>query len=173
MSAAGNPPMKTHLSLNVSDVERSAAFYEAFFGVPVHKRRPKYANFDVSNPALKLALQESPDLTGKGALNHLGIQVSSPEEISAAKERLEQSGLVTFDEKDTTCCYARQDKVWVRDPDGNAWEVYVLLDDMLGDEDHEPEAACCTPETKGPVCCAPSEMNLSIPAVLTEKVCCS
>lgn len=153
--------VKTHLSLNVSDVEKSATWYEAFFGQPVHKRRPGYANFDLDSPALKLAIQESKP-EGRGALNHLGILVPSSEEVAAAKERLERAGLVTFSEENVTCCYARQDKIWVRDPDGNAWEVYTLLDDMV-DEDHDHEAegvtGCCQGESKvGAVpCCTANE----------------
>jgi len=149
---------KTHLSLNVSNVNHSAAFYEAFFGVPAHKRRPGYANFDLSDPPLKFALQEHTPQAGIGSLNHLGLQVATATQVQEAKARLEASGLVTFDETDTTCCYARQDKVWVHDPDGNAWEVYVLLDDML--DDHEQEAgnaACCAASARaksgGPSCC--------------------
>ncbi len=140
---------KVHVSLNVSDVERSTTFYEAFLGVLAHKRRPGYANFDLANPPLKLALQEhAPETQGVGALSHLGMVVHSREAVQAARERLIAAGLATFDERDTLCCYARQDKVWVHDPDGNGWEVYVLLDDMQ-DEDHhslEPEA-CCLPVT--------------------------
>jgi catechol 2,3-dioxygenase-like lactoylglutathione lyase family enzyme len=145
---------KTHLSLNVRDVDRSAAWYEAFFGVPTHKRRPGYANFDLESPGLKLALNESPTVSEGGALNHLGILVDSTAQVNAAKERLEQAGLVTFSEKNVTCCYAKQDKIWVRDPDGNSWEVYALLDDMEDDDHHEAaEGACCTPSGES-VCCS-------------------
>lgn len=129
---------KTHISLNVSDVARSVAFYEAFFGVPAHKRRPGYANFDLATPALKLALNEAePGTMGRSRLDHLGIVVGTKAEVDATRARLESSGLVSFDEGDTVCCYARQDKVWVTDPDGNSWEVYVLLDDMADEDDHE------------------------------------
>jgi catechol 2,3-dioxygenase-like lactoylglutathione lyase family enzyme len=143
---------RMHVSLNVRDIERSVAFYEAFFGVPAHKRRLGYANFALSEPPLKLALQEAAALDGEGRLSHLGIQVATEADVDAARARLAESGVVTFDEGDTVCCYARQDKVWVHDPDGNAWEVYVLLDEM---EDHEDdhfvvggraakESACCS-----------------------------
>jgi len=134
--------VKTHLSLNVADVDRSATWYEAFFGVPTHKRRPGYANFDLEDPGLKLALQQG-DAPRGGSLNHLGLLVPSTQQVEAAKERLESAGLVTFSEENVTCCYARQDKIWVRDPDGNAWEVYALLDDLLEEEDHDHEADCC------------------------------
>ena len=126
----------THVSLNVKDIEKSVAFYEAFFGAPAHKRRPGYANFLVENPPLKLALQEAGVTPGLGTLSHLGVQVATTEKVSAARVRLESSGLVSFDEGDTVCCYARQDKVWATDPDGNGWEVYVLLDEMDDADDH-------------------------------------
>lgn len=143
---------KTHLSLNVRDVDASTRWYEAFFGQTAHKRHPGYANFDIENPGLKLALQEAPDKAcACGPLNHLGILVASTDDVLAAKERLETAGLVTFSEENVTCCYARQDKIWVRDPDGNAWEVYALLDDMLDDHSHEEVGACCSDKE---ACCA-------------------
>src|SRR5438067_2289295 len=161
MSAAAeiSPPARVHVSLDVSDVARSVQFYEAFFGAPAHKRRPGYANFDLQDPPLKLALQQGPGSAGKGALNHLGIQVATREQVDAARRRLMAAGLATFDEGDTVCCYARQDKLWATDPDGNRWEVYVLLDDMLEDHGHGQdlrmlaveEPACCATATS---CCA-------------------
>jgi catechol 2,3-dioxygenase-like lactoylglutathione lyase family enzyme len=126
-----------HLSLNVTDVEKSVQFYEAFLGVSPHKRRPGYANFDVEEPPLKLALNEYPVNRGGGPLSHLGWMVPSSAEVEDTKQRLIAAGLATFDEADTTCCYARQDKVWAHDPDGNAWEIYALTDDLMDDEDHD------------------------------------
>jgi catechol 2,3-dioxygenase-like lactoylglutathione lyase family enzyme len=131
---------KTHISLNVADVARSTEFYQAFFGLPPHKVRPGYANFDVADPPLKLALTEKPARAGAGPLNHLGLLVADTAAVHAAKDRLTAAGLASFDEMDTTCCYAKQDKIWVHDPDGIEWEVYALTDDM------QPEAtvpACC------------------------------
>lgn len=146
---------KTHISLNVADVARSVEFYQAFFGVPAHKRRPGYANFDLETPPLKLALQEGARTAGAGAgtLDHLGIQVATREQVTAARDRLKEAGLATFDEGDTVCCYARQDKLWATDPDGNRWEVYVLLDDMLEQDDHPAEATAGAEES---ACCAPA-----------------
>jgi catechol 2,3-dioxygenase-like lactoylglutathione lyase family enzyme len=144
--------IKTHLSLRVADVARSTKFYEAFFGQPPHKTRPGYANFDVANPPLKLALTQSAPQQGAGSLDHLGLLVSDTAKVLAAKERLQHAGLASFDEMNTTCCYARQDKFWVHDPDGVQWEVYAITDDMLGEHNHEheqnddtgqPEITCC------------------------------
>ena len=161
-----NRSAKMHVSLNVRDVEKSVTFYEGFFGVPAHKRRPGYANFDLARPPLKLALQEAVPVDGLGALSHLGIQVGTTEEVQAARERLIASGLASFDEGDTVCCYARQDKVWAHDPDGNEWEVYVLLDELDDEDDHHfaaggvasGEAACCAASARatagGPACCS-------------------
>jgi len=151
--------VKTHLSLNVSDVEKLTQWYEVFFGEPAHKRRPGYANFDIEEPGLKLALQQSPP-EGKGALNHLGILVPSAADVLAYKTRLEESGLITFSEENVTCCYAKQDKIWVRDPDGNAWEVYALLDDMLDEDDHDHDSH--------------GQVRMAIPAeVCCDSNCCS
>lgn len=144
--------MKTHLSLNVSNVEAAVAFYEQFFGVPAHKRRPGYANFDLERPPLKLALVEQGSGDPTGPLNHCGILVDSPEHVEAERNRLGALGLVDVDEGDTLCCHARQDKFWVRDPDGNAWEVYALLDDLLDGVHEAPPGAeaCCVPAPSRP-----------------------
>ena len=124
---------RVQLALNVADLEASVAFYSTVFGVQPHKRRPGYANFVVADPALKLVLIEVPEEargTGPaGALNHLGVEVESAEEVHAATGRLVEAGLATFEEADTTCCYALQDKVWIADPAGTPWEVYTVKDD--------------------------------------------
>lgn len=132
---------RVHLSLNVRDLEASVAFYSAFLGEAPHKRRPGYANFAPEQYALKLALNElPPSAEGRTPLNHLGFQVETAAEVQEARERFRAAGLPVYDEGDTVCCFARQDKVWVHDPDGNAWEVYVLTDDMLTEHDQNTEA---------------------------------
>jgi catechol 2,3-dioxygenase-like lactoylglutathione lyase family enzyme len=129
-----------HLSLDVPDLEGAVAFYRELFGVDPAKRKPNYAKFELADPPVALALQER---TAPG-LSHLGIRVDSTDEVEQASTRLRDSGLVTLDERDTTCCYARQDKVWVADPAGNRWEVYTVLQDV---EEIgiccEESAACC------------------------------
>ncbi|PRY57986.1 hypothetical protein BCF74_11415 [Knoellia remsis] len=100
------------------------------------KRRPGYANFAIAEPPLKLVLIETGEQTRghgpAGALNHLGVEVST-DEVAAARERFAAAGLAAFDENDTTCCYARQDKVWVHDPAGAPWEVYTVTDEHPAD----------------------------------------
>jgi catechol 2,3-dioxygenase-like lactoylglutathione lyase family enzyme len=166
--------LKAHVSLNVQNVENSIEFYQKLFGIEPAKVRRGYAKFDVQNPPLNLALNESVAKKG-GALSHLGIQVASTEDVLATKSRWEEIGLLTSDEMQTTCCYALQDKTWVRDPDGNEWEVFVVLEDNLmqsdpcecgdkvvGEDAREKIAqSCCVSES------APISINQ-----MTEKSCC-
>jgi catechol 2,3-dioxygenase-like lactoylglutathione lyase family enzyme len=131
--------LKAHLAINVHDVARSIGFYRNLFGIEPLKVRTGYAKFDVANPPLNLTLNQR-SFQGAGALSHLGIQVASTEDVLAIREEWQQRGLITRDEMQTTCCYAKQDKAWVKDPDGNEWEVFVVLQDNL------PEAgSCCAP----------------------------
>ncbi|MDA8297817.1 MAG: VOC family protein [Actinomycetota bacterium] len=137
---------RVQLALNVSDVDAAVDFYRKLFGVEPAKRRPGYANFAVADPPLKLVLIESGSARASGvggALNHLGIEVGAPSEVGQASARLTEAGLETAVEEKTTCCYALQDKVWVRDPDGAPWEVYAVLADAVAPESGSVEFACC------------------------------
>jgi catechol 2,3-dioxygenase-like lactoylglutathione lyase family enzyme len=118
--------LKTHVALNVTDIEKSVAFYRAMFGVTPVKHKPNYAKFDLENPALNFTLNLTEKVQSHGALSHLGIQVNSTAEVKAAIDRFAQVGLSFSEEQNTNCCYALQDKVWVRDPDGNRWEIFVV-----------------------------------------------
>jgi catechol 2,3-dioxygenase-like lactoylglutathione lyase family enzyme len=118
---------RVQLALNVSDIDEAVAFYSKLFGAEPAKRRPGYANFAISDPALKLVLFESPGAPTR--LNHLGVEVESTDEVESAQRRLVAEGLVTATEEQVSCCYALQDKVWVDDPDGAPWEVYTVLAD--------------------------------------------
>ena len=134
--------LKVHVSLNVRDVGKSIDFYQRMLGLEPSKVRTGYARFDVSNPPLNLALNEMPSLEGPGALSHLGIQVGSTDDVLATRLRWKRDGLLTRDEMQTSCCYAKQDKTWVHDPDGNEWEVFVVLEDNLP-ELPSATASCC------------------------------
>ncbi|AIY18311.1 glyoxalase/bleomycin resistance/dioxygenase family protein [Pimelobacter simplex] len=119
---------RVQLALNVDDLDTSIAFYQRLFGTPPAKVRPGYANFAVTDPPLKLVLIESPG--HGGTLNHLGVEVADTAAVDVVQERLRGDGLASTDERDTTCCYARQDKFWVDGtPDGERWEVYAVLAD--------------------------------------------
>lgn len=139
--------LKPHVSLNIANIDASVAFYEKLFGVPATKRRPGYAKFDLASPSLNLTMQEA-DRTGTNA-SHFGIQVATTEDVGAAWTRFKAASLPTLTENDTSCCYALQDKVWVTDPDGNAWEVFVVKGEA--DTMHDPSKE--KPAAKG--CCAP------------------
>ena len=141
-----------HLSLDVPELDSAVAFYRQLLGVAPAKEKPGYAKFELSDPPVALALQEA----GRSSLSHLGIRVDSTGEVESASRRLAESGLATFDERDTACCYARQDKVWVSDPAGNRWEIYTLLEDIDEDDEPDGEVASCAPATGSPreACCA-------------------
>lgn len=118
---------RVQIALNVSNVDDAVAFYSKLLGAEPAKRRPGYANFAIAQPPLKLVLIENAQTAG--TLNHLGIEVESTHEVTAAQDRFQQLGLETQPENQVTCCYALQDKVWVHDPDGAPWEIYTVLAD--------------------------------------------
>ena len=132
--------LKAHLALNVSDVTESIKFYRKLFGIEPSKVRTGYAKFDVQNPPLNFTLNQG-SVPNRGALSHLGIQVRSTDDVLATRQRWNEVGLLTRDEMQTNCCYATQDKTWVRDPDGNEWEVFVVLEDNLPET--AAAAGCC------------------------------
>ena len=102
---------RVQLALNVNDIDEAVSFYTALFGTEPAKRKPGYANFAIAEPPLKLVLLENPGQGG--TLNHLGVEVADADAVDAEQARLAQAGLAAVDERDTTCCYARQDKFWV------------------------------------------------------------
>lgn len=143
------PTLKTHVALNTARFDESVEFYRAFFGADPVKHKPGYAKFDLDQPGLNFTLNQVAEPPGRGELNHLGIQVASTEEVIDASTRLVKAGLATREEMGADCCYALQDKVWVQDPDGHGWEVFVVqVDDTApeveagGGDDAE---ACCQP----------------------------
>jgi len=126
--------LKAHLALNVRNLEPSLDFYKKMLGIHPSKVRSGYAKFDMQNPPLNLTLNQVA-YNERGALSHLGIQVSSTDDVLAMRQQWVDAGLVTREEMQTSCCYAVQDKSWVRDPDGNEWEVFVVLEDNLVETD--------------------------------------
>ncbi|EMY36060.1 bleomycin resistance protein [Arthrobacter crystallopoietes BAB-32] len=135
---------RLQLALNVDDLEESVAFYSRLFDTGPAKRRPGYANFAVAQPPLKLVLIENP---GKGgSLNHLGVEVQDTDAVDSEQTRLAGHGFATVDERQSTCCYAKQDKFWVQNtPNGEQWEVYTVLADSPTFASQD----CCTSAEAG------------------------
>ena len=138
--------MKVHISLNVNDINKSVNFYKKMLGAePVklfntelngnsdveHNSKSKqgYAKFDLTTPSLNLVLNEAGFKAG-GSLSHLGLQVETTDEVLEFRKKWSDANLSTVDEMEVNCCYAKQDKTWVRDPDGNEWEAFVVLADL-------------------------------------------
>ena len=144
---------RLQLALNVDDVEAATVFYSRLFGVGPAKTRPGYANFAIADPPLKLVLLENPGQGG--TLNHLGVEVADVDTVDAERTRLAALGLASTEERDTTCCYARQTKFWVEGtPGGERWEVYTVLADsptFAGDTAVDTAARPTSPA--GAACC--------------------
>ena len=137
--------LRPHLALTVSSVARSIPFYSLLFGTEPSKVRAGYAKFEVVEPGLNFTLNEGRRDGVLGALNHVGIQVTSTDDVAAAARRLRTAGIEVVEELGAACCHARQDKLWVRDPDGTPWEVFTVLEDI--EDVTAPNAATAT-------CCA-------------------
>src|SRR5687768_17135635 len=142
--------IKVHVGLNTEKFAESVEFYSRFFGTNPVKRKPGYAKFDIDQPGLNFTLYEG-KVPEKGALNHLGIQVENTDDVVAATARLKSAGLLTQEELGTDCCYALQDKVWVTDPNGYQWEVFVV---KVGDTQPELTAASPAAASSTAACCA-------------------
>ncbi|MEO5974389.1 MAG: ArsI/CadI family heavy metal resistance metalloenzyme [Ilumatobacteraceae bacterium] len=148
---------RVQLALNVSNLAEAVEFYSKMFSTKPAKLREGYANFAIAEPPLKLVLIETPKTDGGEytRINHLGVEVMSTEEVDAAITRFQDLGWVDAVEKDTTCCFAVQDKVWVHDPDGAPWEYYTVLADANAMnapiESTSIAGACCS--TDGAISC--------------------
>jgi catechol 2,3-dioxygenase-like lactoylglutathione lyase family enzyme len=139
---------RVQLALNVSDLDEAVEFYSKLFATEPAKLRPGYANFAVADPPLKLVLIE--DTTQPpGSLNHLGVEVATTEEVTAAQTRLAAEDLPTATEEQVNCCFALQDKVWVDGPGGEPWEIYTVLSDA-----DMPAGELRTADPSGAACCA-------------------
>lgn len=192
MSETNVKTLKPHISLNVKNITDSVKFYTKLFGLEPMKfitgnttthsvirdqdgersEKPRfgYAKFDVANPPLNFVLNEAPFSHG-GSLSHLGIQVETTDDVLKTRERWIAEGLLTVDEMKVDCCYALQDKTWARDPDGNEWEVFVVL------ENTEPKSEACAcgskvehAEISSSVCCTNTQKASTIGA--TAAPCC-
>ena len=167
---------RVQLALNVDNLDDSIAFYSKLFGTEPAKLRPGYANFAIAEPPLKLVLLENPGQGG--SLNHLCVEVADTDTVDAEQTRLAESGLASVDERETTCCYAKQDKFWVQGtPDGERWEIYAVTGDSqtFWGEDGEAryeavEAALDAPA--GSQCCGSETSAAVTGAGASASACC-
>jgi catechol 2,3-dioxygenase-like lactoylglutathione lyase family enzyme len=165
---------RVQLALNVNDLDEAVTFYSRLFGAEPAKRRPGYANFAIAEPPLKLVLLENPGQDG--SLNHLGVEVADTDTVDAEQARLAEAGLASVEERDTTCCYARQDKFWVTGaPSGERWEIYTVKDDsptFWGEDGSQSwdatEAALDSAQAAGPAQCCGADAQGS-----QSGVCCA
>ena len=144
--------MKTHLHLGSRDLERSVAFYRTLLDVEPVKRKPDYALFVVDEPGIELALRSDggsqvPEST------HYGIAADSPQAVDQADHRLRAAGYLTHVERDETCCYATQSKVWASDPDGRRWETYFVIAESDDDQDGDCCSAAAPEAAQDAACC--------------------
>jgi catechol 2,3-dioxygenase-like lactoylglutathione lyase family enzyme len=146
---------RLQLALNVRDLDAAIAHYTKLFGTAPAKVRPGYANFAIANPPLKLVLIENPE--AMDSINHLGVEVSSVDEVRTEHERIVGAGLPTWVEGETTCCYAVQDKFWVEGGD-HKYEVYTVL----ADADSMTNAPKVADVRSAEVCCAPDTQTVSL-----------
>jgi catechol 2,3-dioxygenase-like lactoylglutathione lyase family enzyme len=171
---------RIQLALNVEDLDQSVAFYSKLFGTEPAKLRPGYANFAIAEPPLKLILMEN---TGQGgSLNHLGVEVAGTGIVDAEQTRLAEAGLAVVDERDTTCCYARQDKFWVTGaPNGERWEIYTVTADSptfrgqtgsqgWDETEAQLDAASADP---GSVQCCGSQLDAAAGEAASASTCCT
>lgn len=138
--------LRMHVAVNVTDLEKNLAFYRKFFGAEPTKVKADYAKFELQNPPLHFSMNVRA-YEQRGVLNHLGFQVENTEDVHAWRERLQEAGLQTIDEMNTTCCYAVQDKIWIHDPEGNAWEIFYTKEDSEFESAGEAavQGVCCAP----------------------------
>ncbi|HEY5039063.1 MAG TPA: ArsI/CadI family heavy metal resistance metalloenzyme [bacterium] len=143
--------MRAHVSLNVKEVKESVGFYSKLFGATPQKQTSDYAKFDLQHPALNLSLQPSP-LEKRSRVNHFGIEVDSSLAVEEWRRRLETLGLTGEVEQSVSCCYARQDKVWFKDPDGNSWEIFYVHEQLPVLGQVSAAGTCCIPMELGSCC---------------------
>jgi catechol 2,3-dioxygenase-like lactoylglutathione lyase family enzyme len=133
---------RVQLALRVADLEESIKFYSTLFDAEPAKRRAGYANFAIAEPPLKLVLIEG-RAGEETRIDHLGVEVTSSDEVAQATDRFKTAGLATFEENGTSCCYALQDKVWVTGPGEEPWEVYVVKADTNDLLEVDSGTECC------------------------------
>ncbi len=154
---------RVQLALRVADLDAAVDFYSRLFDAVPAKRRPGYANFAITEPPLKLVLLEGEP--GEATrMDHLGVEVPTTGEVTAASSRLADAGLAPRSEENTTCCYAVQDKVWVTGPGGEPWEVYTVKADARPDLEGRTEVELSAVAGDGSCCTTTESEKATVPA---------
>lgn len=138
---------RMHIHVGVKDLDASVRFYSALFGAEPAKLKPDYAKWMLGDPHLNFAISTR---SGTAGVDHMGLQVDDAAELAALRDQMSAANLSTHSDGETTCCYARSEKSWEQDPDGNAWEACHTMGDAqlyMGDES-AADSACCAPEPK-------------------------
>jgi catechol 2,3-dioxygenase-like lactoylglutathione lyase family enzyme len=144
--------MKTHLSFATTDIAKSVEFYSILLDAKPAKLLNDYALFVTEQPGLELALDLATSVSPAHDA-HYGVYVEMPEQVEGAIARLQRAGLASSIEREETCCYANQTKVWATDPEGRRWEVYTVHEDSE-DRDDETTSCCGGPAPTGTdLCC--------------------
>lgn len=162
---------RLHVHVSVDNLEQSIGFYSTLFAAQPSVVKPDYAKWMLEDPRVNFAISTR---AGEKGLDHLGIQVESPEELQEVYGRLKQADRPVLEEGATTCCYAKSEKSWIADPQGLSWEAFLTTGEStvygdsadLGQIRTTKAGACCTPETPQGACCAPK------PESAAEAPCC-
>ncbi len=118
---------RVHIALPVSDLAQSAAFYQRLFGEPPVKQKPEFVKFAPTQVPINLSLnlrEIAPTITISPA--HFGVEVQTVAELDAFRQRLQAHEVATIEEPGVSCCYAKQSKLWLSDPNQNNWEIYLI-----------------------------------------------
>lgn len=161
---------RLHVHVSVEDIAQSIRFYSALFAAEPAITKPDYAKWMLDDPRVNFAISTR---SGKTGLDHLGIQVETPDELHEVYERLQHADRPVLVEGATTCCYAKSEKSWITDPQGLSWETFLTFGEstLYGDSDDPGQVrttsgACCTPETPQDACCGPK------PELAADAPCC-
>ncbi len=146
-----------HVHVSVSDLAKSIRFYTSVFGAGPIVEKADYAKWMLDDPRINFAISNR---GGKACVNHLGLQVDSPDELAALRAQVASADITADDEPAAQCCYALSDKYWIEDPQGVAWETFHTLGDIpvFGDDHAAPEAQPAS------ACCAPKQANATAPS---------
>ncbi|MFT4679962.1 MAG: catechol 2,3-dioxygenase-like lactoylglutathione lyase family enzyme [Flavobacteriales bacterium] len=157
---------RMHVSLYVADIASTVNFYTSFFGRPADKVKKGYAKYILEAPSLVISFVENAEKVQQ-EFGHLGFQTETLEDMTASLDKMKSMGVSVREEMGTNCCFARQDKFWVADPDGHQWEVYFFHEDVEFNDPHHTTVeavACCSPSDEAEASCEPKQ------EVIKEKI---